>query len=257
MNARTPDHPAAGAGTSSVPLSLVHDVRPPAPGANAEGARPPLLILLHGVGANERQMAALAPAFDPRFVVVSARSPLTLGRGPSGQEAFGWFHVTFTPEGPVIDRDEAAAGWAHVARFADEAAAAYGADPARVYVGGFSQGGIMALAALLTAPERIAGAVAMSGRLLPEVLPQAAPADALRGRRALVVHGTADEKLGIHLARWAREQLARFPLALTYRELPMGHGITDESVRTAAGWLTAALDGRSDGGSDATEEAAR
>jgi phospholipase/carboxylesterase len=228
---------------SPTQLSLVHEVRPPQPGANVDGARPPLLVLLHGVGANERQMAALAPAFDPRFVVVSARSPLPLGRGPSGQEAFAWFHVTFTPEGPVIEREEAAAGWAHVARFVDEAVAAYGADPARVYVGGFSQGGIMALAALLTAPERIAGAVAMSGRLLPEVLPHAAPPDALRGREVLIVHGAADDKLGVHLARWAREQLARVPLALTYRELPMGHTVTPESLAVVSAWLSASLDG--------------
>jgi phospholipase/carboxylesterase len=135
-------------------LSLAHDVRPAQPGANEVGTRPPLLLLLHGVGANERQMTAIAPAFDPRLVVVSARSPIALERGPSGQDAFAWFHVTFTADGPSIDREEAAVGWAHVAHFADEVVDAYGADPARVFVAGFSQGGIMALAALLTAPER-------------------------------------------------------------------------------------------------------
>ena len=66
--------------------SLVHTVRSPVPDANAEGARPPLLILMHGVGSNERSMAQLAPAFDPRLVVVSGRSPPTLG-----PVAFGWF----------------------------------------------------------------------------------------------------------------------------------------------------------------------
>lgn len=218
-------------------LSLVHVVRQPAAGANPEGTRPPLLILMHGVGSNERQMTQLAPSFDPRFVVVSVRSPLGLG-----PDAYGWFHVTFTAQGPVIVPAEAEAGWKLVARFVDEAVARYGADPARVYVGGFSQGAIMALATLLTAPHKIAGAVAMSGRLLPEVLPSAAPPDALRGKRALIVHGAADEKLGVHLARWAREQLERFPLELAYRELPMGHAITSESIALVTSWLTAAID---------------
>ena len=54
--------------------------------------------------------------------------------------------------------DEASAAWVHIARFAGEAVGAYKADPARVYVGGFSQGGIIALTALLTAPEAFAGA---------------------------------------------------------------------------------------------------
>ena len=217
-------------------LSLVHAVRPPVSPPTA-GERPPLLILLHGVGANQEQMAGLAPAFDPRFVVISARSPLELG-----PNAYGWFHVAFSPQGPVIEEEEARTGWAGVARFADEAVTAYGADPARVFVAGFSQGGIMSLAALLTSPEQFAGAVSMSGRLLPEVLPHAAGPERLEGKPVLIVHGEHDQKLGIHLARWAREQLERLPLALSYRELPMGHEITAESLDVVASWLTGRLD---------------
>ena len=217
--------------------SLVHVVRAPAAGANLERERPPLLIVLHGVGSNERSMAQLAPAFDPRFIVVTVRSPITLG-----PNAFGWFHVSFGAQGPVIVAEEAEAGWKLLAKFIDEAVAAYGADPARVYVGGFSQGAIMALATLLTVPGKVAGAFAMSGRLLPEVLPHAAGHDALRGKPALVVHGTGDDKLGVHHARWAREQLSRFPLSLEYRELAMGHTITDESLGVVTAWLSAALD---------------
>jgi phospholipase/carboxylesterase len=222
-------------------LSLVHEVRAAAPGAFAPGARPPLLILLHGVGANEQQMMQLAPSFDPRFIVVSVRSPLVLG-----PNAFGWFHVTFTAQGPEIAAEEAAAGWRQLAQFVDEAVAAYAADPARVFVAGFSQGGIMALATMLAAPQKLAGAISMSGRLLPEVLPHAAPAGALRGKPVLIVHGTADDKLGIHLARWAREQLERLALALTYRELPMGHTITPQSLAVVTTWLSTLLDGESE-----------
>jgi predicted esterase len=78
----------------------------------------------------------------------------------------------------------------------------------------------------------------MSGRLLPEVIPHAAADDALRGKHVLLVHGTDDEKLGIQLARWAREQLAEFPLAVDYRELPMGHGITAESLGVVTAWIS-------------------
>ncbi|NUS96193.1 MAG: alpha/beta hydrolase fold domain-containing protein [Gemmatimonadaceae bacterium] len=190
------------------------------------------------MGANEQQMAQLAPAFDPRFIVLSVRSPLVFG--PNG---FGWFHVTFTAQGPVIVAEEAEAGWTHLARFVDEAVAAYGADPARVFMGGFSQGGIMALATMVTAPQKLAGAISMSGRLLPEALARAATPEALRDKPLLIVHGTADEKLGIHLARWAREQLERLPVALTYRELPMGHAITSQSLGAVTTWLADALDG--------------
>jgi phospholipase/carboxylesterase len=142
----------------------------------------------------------------------------------------------------VIDRDEAVAAWKRIAEFVDEAVAAYDADPARVYLAGFSQGGIMALATLLTAPQRIAGAVMMSGRLMPEVLPHAASDDALRGKPLLVVHGARDETLGIQHARAAREALGRFPIALTYRELDAPHRVTEEMLDVVTRWLTERLD---------------
>ena len=222
---------------ATVALSLEHLRRAALPGANAPGVKPPLLVLLHGVGANERAIHPIAAAFDPRYEVVSARSPVALG-----PDAYGWFHVQFTPTGPVIDAAEARAGWALLARFIDEAVVAYGADPSRVHVVGFSQGGIMALAGLLTAPDRIAGAVVMSGRLLPEVLPFAAPHEALRGKPLLIVHGTGDQKLGVHFARSARQALGVFPLDLTYDEQPMGHEITRESLARVAEWCSALLD---------------
>lgn len=217
------------------PLSLVHRVREP--GVMAAGAElPPLLLLLHGVGSNELSMASLADAFDPRFVVISARSPIELG-----PYAFGWLHVTFTPHGPMVDRDEAKAAWKRVASFIDEAAAAYDADPTRVFVAGFSQGGIMALATVLTAPEKVAGAVCMSGRLLPEVLPHAASPDRLRDKPVLIVHGARDETLGVEYGRDAYATLKPFPLALEYLEFDMAHTTTDESVAAVSAWLTARL----------------
>lgn len=223
----------------TAPLPLTHLRRAASPLANAPGVRPPLLVLLHGVGANERAIHPIAAAFDPRYEVVSVRSPIALG-----PEAYGWFHVQFTPTGPVIDATEARAGWTLLARFIDEAVVAYDADPSTVHVVGFSQGGIMALAGLLTAPDRIAAAVVMSGRLLPEVLPFAAPHEALRGKPLLIVHGTDDQKLGVHFARSARQALAAFPLDLTYDERPMGHEITRESLARVVEWCTASLDRR-------------
>jgi phospholipase/carboxylesterase len=214
-------------------LSLVHIVREP---KRRTGKHPPLLLLLHGVGSNERSMARHADVFDDRFLVVSARSPLVFG-----PDSFGWFHVSFTADGPKIVAPEAEAGWKQIARFIDELVHRYDVDADRVFVAGFSQGAIMGLAALLTSPQRIAGVAAMSGRLLPEVLPHAAAPEALRGKPVLIVHGTRDEKLGVHFARSARERLASFRIDLTYEELEMGHRMTPESLRLVADWLSRTL----------------
>lgn len=219
-----PDHAA---------LSLVCRVRMPAVAATGH---PPLLLLLHGVGSNELAMAALASDFDPRFVVLSVRSPVQLG-----PFSYGWYPVDFTPDGPVIDADEARAAWERLTAFVGEAVTAFDTDPDQVFVAGFSQGGILALATMLTAPELLAGAVCMSGRLPPEVVPFAVARDRLRDKPVLVVHGTGDRTLDVEYGRRAVETLRTFSLEVETREFDLGHTTSPESVAFVSAWLAARL----------------
>lgn len=206
--------------------------------ARAGPGKPPVLILLHGVGSNERDIASIAPAMDPRFLVLSVRSPIELG-----PDAYAWFHVSFTPQGPTINAQEAEAAWKTLANFIRQIVAKHNGDASRVYLAGFSQGGIMSIATLLTEPDLVAGAVCMSGRLLPEALAQAAPRNRLAGKPVLLVHGTADNRLGIDHARRARETLGALGVALAYHELPMGHEITPDSLNIVVAWFSGQLGG--------------
>src|SRR5262249_44266965 len=105
-------------------LSLAHITRPPR--IEAIG-KPPLLLLLHGVGSNERDLFSFAGLLDPRFRVVSLRAPLV--RGP---ESFAWFDVRFLPEGFAINAEHLRASRDHIARVIGEAVAAYDTDAERV-----------------------------------------------------------------------------------------------------------------------------
>ncbi|HEX4980002.1 MAG TPA: AAA family ATPase, partial [Acidimicrobiales bacterium] len=73
----------------------------------------------------------------------------------------------------------------------------------------FSQGAIMSLALALSEPEKVAGVLAMSGRLLPEAVERAAGPDRLRGLPVLVQHGIHDQVLPIEHGRAARDALER------------------------------------------------
>lgn len=215
------------------PLSLTHLIRPP---AQASTEVPPALILLHGVRSNEQDLMALASYLDERFFVISARAPLALGPG-----AFGWYEVQFTPQGLVYDPAQAERGRQAVRRFVGEAVTAYGLDRERVFLMGFSQGAIMSLGVALTAPESVAGVVAMSGRLLPEIVPQIVPPARLSGLPVFVAHGVADGVLPIHFGREIRERLTELPVALTYREYPMAHEVSPESLADITAWLSQRL----------------
>jgi phospholipase/carboxylesterase len=216
------------------PLPLVHLARVPrAPTAGP----PPLLILLHGVRSNERDLFSFAAALDPRFLVLSARAPLV--RGP---DAFAWFDVELLPDGFSIDAAQLRASRDRVAQFIGEAAAAYGADPERVYLLGFSQGAIVSLATALANPAAVAGVAALSGRIPPEVVPWIAPREELAGLPILVIHGVRDTVIPIGYAHNARQVLEGLPVDLTYREYDMAHEINARALSEVTAWLTARLD---------------
>ena len=215
-------------------LSLVHLSQPP---RRPSSSRPPLLLLLHGVGSHEGDLMGLAPYLDERFLIVSARGPVTIGPG-----MYGWFHVQLDPVEPHINAEEAEHSRITLVLFIDEVIATYNTDPLRTYLLGFSQGAIMSVSLALTRPEKLAGVVAMSGRVLPEVLPKRAPTEAMRGLPILVVHGTEDVVLPIHHGRAARDQLSSLPVALTYREYSIGHFVSEESLTDVTAWLRQRLD---------------
>ena len=222
-------------------LALKHLVKKP---SDAGRTSPPLLLLLHGVGSNEEDLFTLAPYLDQRFLVVSARAPVALDYG-----GYGWFRIDFTPRGMVADVEQARRSLEMLPGFVDGLVERYGADARRVYLAGFSQGAMMSLALLLTSPEKLAGVAAMSGRLPSQVFEREPDREALTGKPVLLTHGLYDPVIPIEQGRAAREHLGALPVALTYREYPMGHEVSAESLRDVTGWLAEALDaGRSDDG---------
>ena len=214
-------------------LPLVHLVRPPI----IEAGTPPLLLLLHGIGSNEHDLYGLAPFLDKRFLIISVRAPNILGPG-----SYAWFEADFTPQGPVINPEQAEASRITLITFLKEAITAYGADPKQVYLMGFSQGAIMSASVALTTPGLVAGVVLMSGRILPEIQSLIAPHEDLEGLPFLVVHGTVDMVLPITYGRASRELLSSLPVELTYHEYPMGHEVNQESLSDVTAWLSQQLD---------------
>ncbi len=204
----------------------------------------PALLLLHGVGSHEGDLFRLAPSLGPRFHLFSLRAPVVLGPG-----SYGWFRVEFTPQGSVIEPEEAEASRQAFIAFIESLPSARDVDPRRVYSLGFSQGAIMTLALVFTRPDLLAGAVALAGRTLPELFAETgplaghlAPLEALAGLPVFVGHGLQDEVLGVHHARATRERLEAAPVRLTYREYDMGHCIGQACLEEVRRWLAERLE---------------
>lgn len=211
-------------------------VRTRAPRATSTDERAPLLVLLHGIGTDENDLFPIADLLDPRFQVVSLRAPGTYVMGHS------WFHIDFEPNGTVVpDVPGARRTLADLQRWLAAAPARFGTDPARTVLLGFSQGAMMSLGIVRTAPEQVAAVVALSGRAPGELFPASAPPDAVAAVPLFVGHGLYDDVLPIAHGRATQEAFAG-SADVTYREYPVAHGITDAELRDVAAWLTARLD---------------
>jgi phospholipase/carboxylesterase len=215
-------------------FSLFHHA---APRRNGGPEPPPMLVLLHGYGANEDDLFSLAPYLDDRFLILGVRAPVRLG-----PMSYAWFNLGFTPEGVVVKPEEIETARLTLHRFLGEAVMHYGADRNGVYLMGFSQGAMMSLAVALTFPGSAAGVAAMSGRLLPQTVQQITDSDALIGLPIFVAHGTRDPLLPIGHGRDIRTRLEALPVDLSYQEYDIAHEVSPEELHDVARWLSRQLD---------------
>ena len=215
---------------------LVEDLSLPYRLCPARGQQSALLLLLHGVGANETSLAGLVPMLPEHVTVALVRSPFQIAPG-----SYSAFAVSFTASGPVIDAEQAEASRRRLADFVGELQARSGVAPARTAVAGFSQGGIMSAGLALTRPDTVAGFGIMSGRILPEIGPLIAAPEALAGLQGLILNGDYDDRLPVAFAEQSAALLQSHGVPFTQKRYPMGHEITRDSAVDFVEWLTRLL----------------
>lgn len=194
------------------------------------------VILQHGVGGNETNLAALAMHLPEDMLVVLTRGPLAFGPGQ-----YGWFRVNFGATGPRLDPAEAERARRALLEFTAAIQARYGVAPERTVLAGFSQGGIMSASVALTAPRQLAGFAILSGRILPEIEPMLASSEELGRLRAFISHGELDNTLPVTWAERAQSWLEKLGVPHTVRRYPAGHELTPAMANDFSGWLETVL----------------
>ena len=200
-----------------------------------------LLLLVHGFGADERDLGGLLPYLDPdgRFVTVLPRGPV----GVPGMPGFAWYdfglpaaEISAAFESALDDLDD----------LLDEAAAEHGMSRSEAIVGGFSQGAGLTLALALRASDRPhpLGVVALSPALPQASLDDIEPDwDAASKIPVLLQHGTHDPLVPVARSRDLARELDEHGVPVVYTEYPMEHQVAMESVQQARSWLDAVVAG--------------
>ena len=179
----------------------------------AAGAPAGTLVLLHGRGADERDLHPLLDALDPerRLVGITPRGPLSLP--PGGAH---WYRLAGIP---TPDPTTFWSSFELLSAWIDEL-------QRPLVLGGFSQGAVMSWALGLGrgAVHRPAAILAFSG-FMPVVEGLDLDVSHLEKYPVGIGHGTHDDVISVQWGRQARDVLTAAGADVLYREYPLPHTI--------------------------------
>jgi phospholipase/carboxylesterase len=214
--------------TKGAALILKYNARAPL----VDIEHPGLLILLHGVGSNEADMFGLANSLPDDMLIISARAPFTLG-----PNRYAWFEVEFASGTSIINAEPAEKSRTVLNLFVSQLTARYQVNKNRIYIGGFSQGGIMAYSVGLTFPKKFAGVFSLGGRLLKKIRPLIKSSPEIRNLKVLIAHGTDDQVLSVNYAQGALDYLQELEVHPEYHKYTMPHSIEQEEFDDLNKWI--------------------
>ena len=200
-----------------------------------EGRRYPLVIMLHGFGANMQDLAGLAPVINSTgYVYACPNAPIAFDLG-QGHAGYGWTspRADATPE-------EVEAAESLLGGFFEEVLQQFYVLPGNALLLGFSQGGGMTYRCGISRSETFPGLVALSASLPdPKVLTDRLPED--RSQSIFVAHGLSDPLIPAESAQKARRFLEEAGYNLEFHEYNMAHEISEEVLRDLTPWMAKVL----------------
>ena len=197
-----------------------------------KSGKPPVIILLHGVGSNEEDLFSFANQLPEKYLVISARAPITLGGN-----SFAWYQVDFSTGKPVFNFEQEESSRNTIIEFIEHLKKKFSLNEKEIYLCGFSQGAIMSYSVALTRPDLVKGIAVMSGRLLEEIKPNVASKEKLQHLKIFISHGLNDNTLPVQYARTADIYLKSLNIHPTFREYQASHEINNVMLGDLINWL--------------------
>lgn len=188
----------------------------------------PLVVLLHGRGADETGIIGLAGHLPPGPSYAAVRAPIPAGGG------YAWFANRGIGR-PIAESLTQSMAWFR--EWLDDVAPA----GRQVILVGFSGGAAFAGGLLLADPQRFAGAAILYGTLPFDAGVPTSPAR-LAGVPVFVAQGESDTVIPRELLDRTWTYLLGDSGAPSYaRRDPGGHGLTNDTIAELGGWIAERL----------------
>ncbi len=201
----------------------------------------PILVLLHGRGADEGDLGPVGRMIADHATIVTPRAPFPAapwGYGP------GWAWYRFL-SGTTPEPESFAAGQARLDEFLEALPGLLGLPSAPMLLGGFSQGGTSSLAWALRHPGRARAVLVFSGFLANHPMVRATP-ETVAGTPIWWGHGIDDTAITFDAAEagWRTLEAAGADLE-THAYPETGHTIVRDELLSAAAFLEKVVNGQS------------
>lgn len=202
-----------------------------------------VVIWLHGLGASGHDFVPVVPMMrrsNTRFVFPHApQRPVTINMG---YVMPAWYDIISLDESPDREPPAQVIETTKQIHALIEDQIAQGISPKKIILGGFSQGGAIALHAGVRFPQTLGGIMILSAY---EVRADSREAEQLRSNMEtpmLFCHGVQDAVVPMRRGRAAYEAYATSERACQWHEYPMGHEVCIEELTVIADWFQKCLD---------------
>lgn len=198
------------------------------------------VILLHGLGADGNDFVPLVkelalPEDRPvRFIFPHAPvRPVSINNGYAMRS---WYDLGMIA-GQITSKEEDIRASAQALNDLIAKERERGIATEKIFLAGFSQGGVIALHTALRYPLRLGGVLALSTYL--------ALADSLAQERTqanaslpiYMAHGNDDTVIPLAMALRSRDALQRLGYSVEWHKYPMPHSVCPEEIESIRGWL--------------------
>lgn len=210
-------------------LSLDYQIREPKKVVDKN----PLLLLLHGYGSNEEDLFSFASEMPDEYYVISARAPYDLQFG-----SYAWYAINFdADQNKFSDHNQAILSRDLVVKFIEELKSNFPIDSADITLIGFSQGSILSYSIALSYPNIVQRVGALSGYLNLDITVDNYQNKDFSGLKIFSSHGTVDQVIPVEWARKTDPILKNLGINSTYKEYPLGHGVSPKNFFDLKDWL--------------------
>lgn len=193
----------------------------------------PLLLLLHGYGSNEADLFSFASELPDEYYVISARAPYDLQYG-----SYAWYAINFdADQNKFSDHDQAILSRDLVVRFIEELKVQFPIDNSNITLIGFSQGSILSFSIALSYPNIVQRVGALSGYLNLDLNSENYQNNDYSNLKIFASHGTLDQVIPVEWARKTDPILKKLGINSTYKEYPIGHGVSPQNFFDLKDWL--------------------